>query len=183
MVTGSAALKTHRQRRHDGASPQWPEGAPSRRANESQRWHSGSSGQKLQGKIAQHQQRDGEEHHRPDVFDLDVFQLHLDIVIWISWRATASAGCAFQFVQIGTATASALILAGAVVNGWAVAVGRTVVIVIVIVAIRWAVIIPVERVLALVVPSLRPTGRADVVCVTEIALVVKRVRDCGSCKQ
>jgi len=28
----------------------------------------------------QHQQTDGEEHHAPDMFDLDVFQLHLDLV-------------------------------------------------------------------------------------------------------
>jgi hypothetical protein len=40
----------------------------------------GSPRQKFQGKVGQHQQTDGEEHHGPDVFDLDVLQLHLDLV-------------------------------------------------------------------------------------------------------
>lgn len=48
-------------------------GAPTRRRAASPR-------QKLQGEVAQHQQADGEEHHGPDVFDLDAIQLHLDLV-------------------------------------------------------------------------------------------------------
>ena len=47
-----------------------------------ERPHGGSPRQKLQGQVGQHQQTDSEEHHGPNVFDLDVFQIHLDLVAY-----------------------------------------------------------------------------------------------------
>ena len=44
-------------------------------------------------KSAQHQQTDGEEDHRPDVFDLDVFQRPLDLVARNSVRWASVSVC------------------------------------------------------------------------------------------
>jgi hypothetical protein len=99
--------------------------------------------------------------------------------IWTSGRAiTTRAARASQSVQVGTLTASPLILAGAVVDGWAVVIVAPRRAIAVAVAVNRTLVMGTEYVVAQIVMSLRSTRTDYPVPATKIAFIMK-----GICKR